>query len=128
MEYCTSVTLYLVGYTYRNTLTMHGTMNVKCKMLIRRTSNDGTTALFTEHQYAYTHSNQYCPSTRKVTRVKNSHLQFWYSSAQNMQRFKIIQVCTSVNVPKTAVIQVIVKPHFPSKFPPSIPVQCLDLC
>jgi hypothetical protein len=69
-----------------------------CKLLIHRTSNDGTTALFTAHQCAYTHSNQYRPSTRKVTRVKNSHLQFCYSSAQKMQRLKILQVCTSANV------------------------------
>jgi len=48
---------------------------------------------------AHTHSNQYRPSTRKLTRVKNPHLQFWYSSAhKQMQRFKICQVCTSVNV------------------------------
>ena len=128
-----------------------------CKTLIQRTSNDGTTALFTAHRYVYTHthtshthththtphththiththisyththishthhththSNQYRLFTRKVTLVKNSHLQFWYSSAQKIQRYKILPkpvlayTCRQTGEPKAALFHVTVKPY-----------------
>jgi len=64
----------------------------------RYSQHTGTRTHTHTHANTHTHSNQYRLFARKVTRVKNSHLQFWYSSAQKMQRYKILQPCTSVNV------------------------------